>query len=267
MNKITVIGSGNVGSTIAYTLTIMGLASEIVMIDLNQEKSLGEALDIRQGVSFCSPASVYAGTYEDAKDSDIVVITSGMARKPGQSRLDLAQTNVDIIKSIADKIVPVAPDATYVIVSNPVDVLTYVFLKHTGLDGVDFEDNNLAVLEYEKALARVYVSSVEVNGWGRRQFVVSGSKGTYNIMPIERKCTVTYSDTSIAKNGYADMKEYIEVPDVPNAIRYDIMMQDFYEYIKGTKENPYTYEHDYLVQKVLYEICGGVACGDWQHKD
>ena len=133
MNKITVIGSGNVGSTIAYTLTIKGIASEIVMIDVNEEKSLGEALDIRQGVSFCSPATVYAGSYEDAKDSDIVVITSGMARKPGQSRLDLAQANVDIIKSIADKIVPVAPNATYVIVSNPVDVLTYVFLKHTGL--------------------------------------------------------------------------------------------------------------------------------------
>ena len=133
MNKITVIGSGNVGSTIAYTLTIMGIASEIVMIDVNEEKSLGEALDIRQGVSFCSPASVYAGSYEDAKNSDIVVITSGMARKPGQSRLDLAQANVDIIKSIADKIVPVAPNATYVIVSNPVDILTYVFLKHTGL--------------------------------------------------------------------------------------------------------------------------------------
>ena len=133
MNKITVIGSGNVGSTIAYTLTIMGIASEIVMIDVNQEKSLGEALDIRQGVSFCSPTSVYAGSYADAEGSDIVVITSGMARKPGQSRLDLAQANVNIIKSIADNIVPVAPNATYVIVSNPVDVLTYVFLKHTGL--------------------------------------------------------------------------------------------------------------------------------------
>ncbi len=133
MNKITVIGSGNVGSTIAYTLTIMGLASEIVMIDVNEEKSLGEALDIRQGVPFCNPANIYAGTYADAKGSDIVVITSGLARKAGQSRLDLAQTNVDVIKSIADKIVPVVPEATYVIVSNPVDILTYVFLKHTGL--------------------------------------------------------------------------------------------------------------------------------------
>ena len=133
MNKITVIGAGNVGATISYTLTTMGIASEIVMIDVNEEKALGEAMDIRQGIPFCSPAKVYAGSYADAVNSDIVIITSGVARKPGQSRLDLAQVNVDIIKDIAGKIVPVAPKATYIIVSNPVDILTYVFLKHTGL--------------------------------------------------------------------------------------------------------------------------------------
>ena len=133
MNKITVIGSGSVGSTISYTLTVMGIASEIVMIDVNQEKSLGEALDIRQGVPFCNPANIYAGSYSDAKDSDIVVITCGLPRKAGQSRLDLAQTNVNVLKQVANEIVQYAPDATYIIVSNPVDVLTYVFLKHTGL--------------------------------------------------------------------------------------------------------------------------------------
>ena len=133
MNKITVIGSGNVGATIAYTLTIMGIGSEIVMIDVNEQKSLGEALDIRQGISFYTSCNVYAGSYADAKDSDIVIITSGIARKPGQTRLDLAQCNVNIIKSVADSVVPYAPNATYIIVSNPVDVLTYVFLKHTGL--------------------------------------------------------------------------------------------------------------------------------------
>ena len=133
MNKITVIGTGSVGSTIAYTLTVMGLASEIVMIDINQEKALGEALDIRQGVPFCNPATVYAGTYADAENSDIVIITSGVARKPGQSRLDLAQINVNILKSVTDQVVKYAPDATYVIVSNPVDVLTYVFCKCSGI--------------------------------------------------------------------------------------------------------------------------------------
>lgn len=133
MNKITVIGTGSVGSTIAYTLTTAGLASEIVMIDINGEKALGEALDIRQGTPFCNPCTIYAGNYSDAVDSNIVVITSGVARKPGQSRLDLAQTNVNILKSITPEIVRYAPDATYVIVSNPVDILTYAFCKYSGL--------------------------------------------------------------------------------------------------------------------------------------
>ncbi len=133
MNKVTIIGTGSVGSTIAYTLTVMGIVSEIVMIDVNEEKSLGEALDIRQGVPFCNPCSVYAGSYSNAKDSDIVIITSGVARKPGQSRLDLAQTNVNILKTVANEIVKYAPNATYIIVSNPVDVLTYVFHKISGV--------------------------------------------------------------------------------------------------------------------------------------
>lgn len=133
MNKITVIGAGSVGSTIAYSLVVMGIASEIVMIDINKEKAQGEAMDIKQGIPFSHPASIYAGDYADAADSDIVIITSGMARKAGQSRLDLAQTNVNILKSVAEEIVKYAPGAIYVIVSNPVDVLTYVFHKISGI--------------------------------------------------------------------------------------------------------------------------------------
>ena len=133
MSKITIIGTGSVGSTIAYCATVMGFTDEIVLIDINSEKAMGEALDIRQGVSFCKPTKIYAGSYSDATGSDIVIITSGVARKPGQSRLELAQTNVNILKSVADNVVKHAPHATYVIVSNPVDVLTYVFCKYTGL--------------------------------------------------------------------------------------------------------------------------------------
>ena len=133
MNKITIIGTGSVGSTIAYTLTVMGLASEIVMIDINGEKAMGEALDIRQGTPFCNPCSLYAGSYADAAGSNIVIITSGIARKPGQSRLELAQTNVNVLKSIIPEITRYAPDAIYVLVSNPVDVLTYTFCKYSGL--------------------------------------------------------------------------------------------------------------------------------------
>ena len=131
--KVTVIGAGNVGATIAYTLSLGDIASEIVLIDINKQKVEGEVMDIVQGTSFREPISVVAGDYEDAKDSNIVIITSGIGRKPGQTRIDLAQTNVNIMKDIAPKIAAVAPNALYVIVSNPVDIMTYVFTKISGI--------------------------------------------------------------------------------------------------------------------------------------
>lgn len=132
-SKITIIGAGSVGATIAYTLSNEDIASEIVMIDVNKKKVMGEAMDIIQGASFRDPISVIAGDYEDAKDSDIVIITSGIARKPGQTRIELTQTNVDILKQITPNVVAAAPNAMYIIVSNPVDVMTYVFTKISGL--------------------------------------------------------------------------------------------------------------------------------------
>ena len=131
--KVAIIGAGNVGATVAYTLAVSGNASEIVMIDINQKKAFGEAMDIRQGAPYIAPVDIYSGDYSDARGADIVVVTSGIARRPGQSRLDLAQTNVDITKSIIPQITAVAPNAVYIIVSNPVDILTYTFCKHSGL--------------------------------------------------------------------------------------------------------------------------------------
>lgn len=132
-SKITIIGAGSVGSTIAYTLAHDEIASEIVLIDINKEKGEGEVMDIEQGTCFRSPVSLVAGDYADAKDSDIVIITSGIARKPGQTRIELTQTNVNILKSITPQIVKEAPNAKYIIVSNPVDIMTYVFTKISGL--------------------------------------------------------------------------------------------------------------------------------------
>ena len=132
--KITVIGAGSFGATTAFALTLKNIANEVVLVDINESKALGEAMDIRQSTPLLSdPVNVYAGNYESAAGSDIVVITSGMPRKPGQTRIDLAQTNVNIIKQIAPQIVKTCPDATYVIVSNPVDILTYVFHKVTDI--------------------------------------------------------------------------------------------------------------------------------------
>ncbi len=132
-NKITIIGAGNVGATIAYTLSAESIASEIVLMDVNMDKVTGEVMDIIQGTCFRDPISIVAGDYNDAKDSDIVIITSGIARKPGQTRIELAQVNLDILKEITPKIVAAAPNAIYVLVSNPVDILTYAFTKISGL--------------------------------------------------------------------------------------------------------------------------------------
>ena len=132
-NKVTIIGAGSVGATVAYTLVATGSVAEIVLIDVNEAKARGEAMDILQATPYLSPAKIYYGTYEDAAGSDIVVVTSGVGRKPGKSRIDLTQINVNILKSIAPQIVKYAPDALYLFVANPVDVLTYVFCKITGV--------------------------------------------------------------------------------------------------------------------------------------
>lgn len=131
--KVTIIGAGSVGATTAFALLARNAASEVVLIDINTEKALGEALDIKQATPFIDNCDIYAGSYCDAVDSDVVVITSGIGRKPGQTRLELVQTNVNIIKGISTEIIKYAPNAIYIIVANPVDILTYAFLKYTGL--------------------------------------------------------------------------------------------------------------------------------------
>lgn len=132
-SKITIIGAGCVGSTIAHILSLKPYVSEIVMIDVLKDKADGEVMDMAQGTGFRDPITMISGSYEDAEGSDIVIVTSGVARKPGQTRIELAKTNVAIMKSIAPQVAKYAPDALCIIVANPVDVLTYAFLKYSGM--------------------------------------------------------------------------------------------------------------------------------------
>lgn len=131
--KITILGAGNVGASIAFTLAVTGTCSDIVLVDINKDKAEGEAMDIRQGLAFCPSVTIRSDDYEAAEDSDIVIVTLGIARKPGQTRIDLAQINVNIIKEVMPRVEKVAPNAVYVVVSNPVDILTYAILKATNL--------------------------------------------------------------------------------------------------------------------------------------
>lgn len=151
----------------------------------------------------------------------------------------------------------------YILGCHLIDIIVYLlgepktisaFLKKTNQDGIEVEDNNFVILEYDKTIARIYVSSVEVNGFGRRQFVISGSEGTIDIKPIESPCVFNYSDKKNIDNIYTDNKVTEILKDDLAYGRYDNMMKDFYEYVVGNKENPYTYEHEYKVQKVLMQI-------------
>jgi len=130
--KVAVIGAGNVGSTFAFTLVISGLAREIVIVDRNELRAKGECMDLNHGLSFTQPAKIYSSGFEGCKDADIVVITAGAKQKPGQTRIDLAQENATIFKDIIPKITKYAENAVLLVVSNPVDILTYLTIKISG---------------------------------------------------------------------------------------------------------------------------------------
>ncbi len=132
--KVCIVGAGQVGATFAYALLIRGLASEIVLIDKNEELAQGQAEDISHGLPYVSRAAyVRAGDYSECENADIVVITAGAAQKPGETRMDLTKKNVDIYSQIVPSITEYTKDAVLIVVSNPVDVLTYAAVKFSDL--------------------------------------------------------------------------------------------------------------------------------------
>ncbi len=201
-NKVTIIGAGSVGATVAYTLVTTGSVAEIVLIDVNVEKAKGEALDIRQATPYLSPTKIYCGTYEDAVGSDIVIVTSGVGRKPGQSRIDLTQINVNILKSIAPQIVKYAPDALYLFVANPVDILTYVFQKITGIpkNRVIGTGTTLDSIRLRTRLSELYsVNQQQVHAYvlgehGDSSFVAWSTADISGVSLAEYESTITNSN-------------------------------------------------------------------------
>ena len=133
-SKVSVVGIGNVGRVVAYSVAMQGLAHEVVLVGRNPDKVRGEALDMNQASAAMRSHSVVkvAESYEDIKDSKIVVITAGQPRKDGMSRDDLLIKNAEIVKEISAKIKIYAPDSIVILVSNPLDVMTYIALKETG---------------------------------------------------------------------------------------------------------------------------------------
>ena len=218
-NKVTIIGAGSVGATVAYTLVATGSVAEIVLIDVNEGKAKGEALDIRQATPYLSPVKIYYGTYEDATGSDIVIVTSGVGRKPGQSRIDLTQTNVNILKSIAPQIVKYVPDALYLFVANPVDVLTYVFCKITGVprNRVIGTGTTLDSIRLRTRLSELYsVNQKQVHAYvlgehGDSSFVAWSTADISGIPLTEYEKTLTdKSVLTVTPYTHEEVEEYVK---------------------------------------------------------
>ncbi|MBB3186164.1 L-lactate dehydrogenase [Microbacter margulisiae] len=132
VNKVAIIGAGFVGATTAYTLMLSGLIPEIVLIDINKDKSEGEVMDLNHGMPFIRPEKVYAGTYNDCKEADIVIITAGANQKQGETRLDLVNRNAKIFKDIIGNVTQFNNHCILLVVANPVDILTYLAYKLSG---------------------------------------------------------------------------------------------------------------------------------------
>ena len=132
-SKISIIGSGFVGSTTAFAIMDSGLASDIVLVDVNRDKSEAEAMDLTHGAAFVKTVNITAGLIEDTNDSDLIIITAGIGPKPGETRLDILNKNIPIFKDIVPKLVQFSPNAIFLVVSNPVDILSYITFKFSGL--------------------------------------------------------------------------------------------------------------------------------------
>ena len=132
-SKVVVVGAGKVGASVAYTIMMNNLTSEIVLVDVDRGRARGEALDISHGIAYFKQLTIRDGDFEDCADADVIVITAGIPRQPGLTRIDLARTNVGVTRDIVRRIMEYAANPLFVVISNPVDVLTYVVQKESGL--------------------------------------------------------------------------------------------------------------------------------------
>lgn len=133
-SKVVIIGAGSVGCSYAYSMVNQGVVEDIVLIDLDEKRAEGEAMDLVHGMAFAiQPTRVRSGSYKDCRDADLVVITAGLPQKPGETRLDLIGKNAKIARDIVLDVMLTGFDGIFLVASNPVDILSYVVWKESGL--------------------------------------------------------------------------------------------------------------------------------------
>jgi len=193
--KVSIIGSGYVGASIAYALMIRDLTREIVLIDINEKASIGEALDIKHGIPYMGSAFIYSGSYEDITDSDLIIITAGRNRRPGENRLEMAADNISIVKNVIDQIKDYYNKGVIMVVTNPVDIITYKVADWMKLpNGIVFGTGCILDTSRLVNILSEYldISTEMINGFiagehGETQFPI-WSKITIAGIPIKEYC-------------------------------------------------------------------------------
>jgi L-lactate dehydrogenase len=225
-NKISIIGAGNVGAATAFSLMLNTVASELIIVDIDNKRAEGEALDIYQGTSLIAPTIVKAGSIADTIDSDIVVITAGAAQKPGETRLDLVNKNIAIYKKLIPDIVIHNPNAILLVVSNPVDILTYITWKISGFskERVIGSGTVLDTSRFKSSIAREFdIDARNVHGY------IIGEHGDSEIAVWSRTSIGGISFDDFLKSSHIKEKGFKEriAKEVKNAA-YEIIQRKGY---------------------------------------
>ena len=227
--KLVLVGTGMVGMSMAYALENQGGINELVLIDVLKDKATGEAMDLNHGLAYApSKISIKSGEYEECKDADIVVITAGLAQKPGQTRLELAQTNAKIMKDITEQVMKSGFNGIFVVASNPVDLMTYVVSKVSGFpknkvigSGTVLDTARLRYLIGE----RLNVSEKNIHAY------IMGEHGDSSFVP--------WSHSYVGCKKLLDiMREREESPEILKQI-YTEVQQSAYEIIEKKKATYY----------------------------
>ena len=227
--KLVLVGTGMVGMSMAYALENQGGINELVLIDVLKDKATGEAMDLNHGLAYApSKISIKSGEYDECKDADIVVITAGLAQKPGQTRLELAQTNAKIMKDITEQVMKSGFNGIFVVASNPVDLMTYVVSKVSGFpknkvigSGTVLDTARLRYLIGE----RLNVSEKNIHAY------IMGEHGDSSFVP--------WSHSYVGCKKLLDiMRERDETPEILKQI-YTEVQQSAYEIIEKKKATYY----------------------------
>ena len=219
--KVVLVGTGFVGMSFAYSLFNQGGVNELVLIDVLKEKAQGEALDLAHGLAYCpSKMEIKYGEYDECKDANIVVITAGIAQKPGQTRLELVETNTKIAKDIVEKVMASGFNGIFVVASNPVDIITYVVQKVSKMppskvigSGTMLDTARLRYLLGQKL--KIDPNNVHT--------YVMGEHGDSSFVPWEHCYIGCKKLTDIMKETHKSMKDLEKIRDDVKNAAYEII--------------------------------------------